>query len=97
MRILSALLLLLVACDDSTPEVPNTEGSVASAPAGLPIGSPAIAGDVAPDAVVATWDGGQITYGELHEKLKAQLIQMESEYLTNRYAAESSAVEQMMI
>ena len=97
MRFLSALLLLLVACDDSTPEAPNAEGSVVSAPAGLPIGSPAIAGDVAPDAVVATWDGGQITYGELHEKLKAQLIQMESEYLTNRYAAESSAVEQMMI
>lgn len=98
MRSLSALLLLLVACDDSTSEEATTaEAPVATAPAGLPIGSPAIAGDVAPDAVVATWDGGQITYGELHEKIKAQLIQMESEYLTNRYAAESSAVEQMMI
>ncbi|MFT5683494.1 MAG: protein-disulfide isomerase [Myxococcota bacterium] len=99
MRSLSALLILLVACDDSTSEedAPTTEGIVTSAPAGLPIGSPAIAADISPDAVVATWDGGQITYGELHQNLKAQLIQMESEYLTNRYAAESSAVEQMMI
>ena len=98
MRALSALLLLLVACDDTTntTETPDEAGAI-SAPAGVPLGSPAIADDVSPDAVVATWEGGQITYGELHQKIQAQLIQMESEYLTNRYAAESSALEQFMI
>lgn len=98
MRALSALLLLLVACDDSTNTTPGNEATGAvTAPAGVPLGSVAIADDVSPDVVVATWEGGQITYGELHQKLKAQLIQMESEYLTNRYAAESSALEQYMI
>ena len=98
MRALSALLLLLVACDETTNTTDdNTASAVTAAPAGVPLGSVAIADDVSPDAVVATWDGGQITYAELHQKIKAQLIQMESEYLTNRYAAESSSLEQFMI
>ena len=101
MRILPTLLLPLLAligCDDTpTTEAEGPELAPLAAPAGIPLGSAAIASDVAPDAVVATWDGGQITYGDLSEKMKAQLIQMESEYLTNRYAAETSTLEQLMI
>ena len=104
MRSLSSLLLpalLLLGCDGESPSTdettPTPEATVSNTPTGVPLGSPAVADDIAPDAVVATWNGGQLTYGELHEKIKPQLIQMESEYLTNRYSAENTALEQIMI
>ena len=95
-------LSALIACDGEstsnapTPEVAPTPGpatpfQAAAAPSNLPAGAPAA------DAVVASWDGGQITYGELAGQLKNQLIQMEVEFLTNRYNAENGALEQMMI
>jgi len=102
MRTLLPALCLsaLFACDGaSAPEADAPEQAEEAAvpfqAAAAPTNTPSAA--VAPDAVVANWNGGQITYGELGDLVRNQLIQMEVEYLTNRYAAESGALEQMMI
>ena len=44
-------------------------------------------------AVVATWDGGSINYGDLYEVAKGQLIRAEVEYLTQKYQTESQILE----
>lgn len=103
MRFLSPLLCLsaLIACDggasdeaaaDHTASEPEARPfQAAASPTNTPGGS------VAPDTVVASWDGGKITYGELEGQIRNQVTQMEVEYLTNRHNAEKSALEQMMI
>ncbi len=48
------------------------------------------------DAVVASWNGGSVTYGDLKAEIGAHLIQMEVEYLTNRYQTESQAADQLL-
>lgn len=105
MRFLTPLLCLsaLIACDGGTTATEETEHAVAPAPeaakpfqaAASPTNTPG--GSVPPDTVVANWDGGQITYGELADSVRNQVTQMEVEYLTNRHNAEKGALEQMMI
>lgn len=92
-------LTVLAACDggSKTPEAPPAEGGAAvpfqaaAAPTSTPTGS------VTAETVVATWAGGQLTYGDVAKEIENQLIQMEVEYLTNRYSTEQQAIEQMMI
>ncbi|MFT4975767.1 MAG: protein-disulfide isomerase [Myxococcota bacterium] len=98
MRTLSTVLCLsaLIACDDTTeptttPDVEAVPFQAAAAPTSTPGGS------MEPGAVVASWQGGQITYGELESKIRNQVIQMEVEYLTNRYSTESNTLDQMMV
>ena len=87
-------LLALAACDKeaSAPQTatlaPTTTAaaSATTSPSGM-----------TDEAIVATWDAGKLTYGDLKNEVGAQLIQMEIEYLTNRYQAEQQAAEQMMI
>jgi len=51
---------------------------------------------MADDAVVARWNGGQVTYGELHEKIASDLIRLEIDYLTQRYQKEGQTLEIMV-
>lgn len=91
------LCLSLLACDEtpssSTENAPETPApfEAAAAPTSTPASS------VSPDMVVASWDGGEIRYGELEEQIKNQLIQMEVEYLTNRHNTEMGALEQILV
>ncbi|MEL6344907.1 MAG: thioredoxin domain-containing protein [Myxococcota bacterium] len=98
--LLTLSLTLLLACDEQT-QPSTTEGASSSSSASsssAPFTAQAApSSDPTADAVVASWDGGQITFGELSGQIKNQLVQMESEYLNNRYAAQSGALEQMMI
>jgi protein-disulfide isomerase len=82
--------LSLTACDQAAQ--PGGEGAVSSAPKfSMPI--PSADADPAPDAVVATWEGGQLTYGELMEDVKGRLIKMEIEYLNERYSAMRRSID----
>ena len=49
------------------------------------------------DHVVATWDGGKLTYGELRDELGAQLITMEVDYLNEKYRTELAGTEQVVV
>lgn len=49
------------------------------------------------DRVVASWKGGQITYGDVQGSAKSELVKLEVDYLTSRYQAESQALEQMVV
>ena len=98
---LSLALFLLVACGASAPEG-GTTGAVSTASAGSPAAasaapSAAPGGDIDPSMVVATWDGGQVTYGELNGEIKSQLIKLQVDYLTQKYEAESDALQNKVI
>jgi protein-disulfide isomerase len=82
--------LALAACDQGT--TPGASGDVAAAPK-LAMPLPSADAEPAPDAVVATWSGGQVTYGELMEDVKGRLIKQEIEYLTKRYSTLRQAID----
>jgi len=87
-------LLLLLAC---TSNGPATATADAPARVGSPVTTAAAStpgGAVDASAVVASWDGGSLTVGELHEQLKTQLTQLEIDYLQGRYQAESQGADQ---
>ncbi|MBN1336671.1 MAG: thioredoxin domain-containing protein [Deltaproteobacteria bacterium] len=89
MRSLSAFLtmFLLLGCP---PPAEKTTGGQArgQVQAG---GAPALVGP-APDTVVATWTGGQMTWGELEQEARGRLIRMEVSYLNERDEALRSAI-----
>ncbi len=80
----------LYACN--TPAEPSGGTAVAA-----PAAAAAATGGTAPDTVVATWNGGTVTYGDLADELGVKLIQIEVEYLTNKYQTESQGLDQMVM
>lgn len=80
------LLLALLACGSTTPEVQAAD------PAATPAATPSATGG----AVVAEWDQGKITLGQVDEKVVNQLKTMETEYLLKRWETQSQALEQMV-
>jgi protein-disulfide isomerase len=56
----------------------------------------ATAGAPDPATVVASWEGGQVTWGELHEQIGTRLQSMEVEYLMNRYDTQAQALDGMV-
>ncbi len=78
-------VLALFACNDS-PAAPS-----------VTLGAPppaAQAPSATPDAgVVAAWNGGALTYGDLKAGVAMDLIQLEAKYLTDRYEAETAAMD----
>lgn len=99
---LSLALFLLVACGASTPEG-GAGGAVSSAEAKSPAPAASAApaampgGELDPSTVVATWDGGQVTYGELSGEIKTQLIKLQVDYLTQKYETETDALQNKVI
>jgi len=93
-------ILALAACQTPADTSP---ASTAARPTASAVGPAASAstgdlpGRLPPDTVVATWKGGQITYGDLQKELGAHLIQQEVEYLTQRYSTESQGVDQLLV
>lgn len=88
-RLLPVVLLSLLACQQPP----------ASAGAPAPAAGPAPAAASAPAAtdgaaVVATWNGGSLNYADARKDIDIQLMQMEGEYLSGRYDAESNAVDE---
>lgn len=54
-------------------------------------------GEPAADTVIATWEGGKVTYGELKQSISNELIKLEVDYLTGRYEAQSNALQDMVM
>lgn len=50
-----------------------------------------------PDTVVATWEGGKLTAGELDKELEKQLRQMDAEYQKQRFELRRSFLERMVL
>lgn len=92
MRIALALTATLaLGCNAKTGDSPAAlaaSGGQAAAPAAS---APAAGPDN--DAIVAKWDGGQITYGELYADIKGQIIKAEVDYLTAKYQSETQALD----
>ena len=91
-----SLLFFVAACamdGQTAPSAPKT--APASAPAATaPAQLPGTATD--PNTVVATWNGGQITYGELATATGGQVKKLEIDYLQNKFDLESGSLEQMI-
>jgi protein-disulfide isomerase len=86
MRFLT-LLVLLVACQPAgTAGTPTVTAGAPPPAAQAPAANP-------DDGVVAAWQGGQLTYGELKKGIEMDLIKLQADYLTNRYDAESEAMD----
>jgi protein-disulfide isomerase len=89
MRAMPLLLALLAlgACKQLGPQ--GSSEPVAKFQMPLPTAS----ADTPPDQVVATWAGGKLTYGEVMQEAKGQLIKQEIEYLTQRYATLTRTID----
>lgn len=98
MRILALLAsLALLACQQQQGDAPSTQTAASAPPTTAAAQATTSPTGMSDDAVVARWKDGTITYGDLKTAAGAQLIQMEIEYLTNRYQAESQAADQLLV
>lgn len=105
MNRLTLVLSLLLACGTSPSEggsggaVPVAEARTPAAPASATTAAPAspVGGDIDPSTVVASWDGGQVTYGDLSADIKTQLIKLQVDYLNQKYETESDALQNKVI
>jgi protein-disulfide isomerase len=90
--LLAALLLAAAGCTKNGNQAPPK-------PADAPPAAAAKVGGARLDAarVIATWDGGQMTYGELFEKRRAALTKLERKYYQDLYAAEQREVEAQLL
>jgi len=88
-------LLLLLACTTTAPDGATTATPAATntANAAAPASAASSNNELSDDHVVARWDGGQMSYGELRVDIDTQLAQLEMEYLQNRYRAQLQAAE----
>jgi protein-disulfide isomerase len=75
-------LIALIAC-----------GSTGEPPAAAAPSTPA-SEDSAP---VATWEGGQLTQGELNEEVHNQLVKLETDYLMGVYQAKTRALDGLAV
>lgn len=84
---LSLLLTWMIACQPADSAGPKPVAAGAPPPA---VQAPA----ANPDAgVVAAWEGGSLTYGDVKTDIAMDLLRLEADYLTNRYDAESAALD----
>lgn len=93
MRFPLLFLLAYAACQTppAEPAAPNAAPKAAAAgPAPAALSAPAGNDDA---GVVASWTGGSLSYGDAKKDIDIQLLQMEGEYLSNRYDAEMNAVD----
>ena len=84
MRISTLALPFLLACEQGNSTPPSTASA-----------APASVASATDDEVLATWEGGSFTRGQLDEAIGSKLTQLESEYLTNRYQTEFGALDQL--
>lgn len=88
---MSVLLLasFLVGCQDTASHAPAASVPAGPAPAAASAPAPSTAGE----AVVASWNGGSLSYAELTKDIGGQLTKLEADYLTERFDAESQAMD----
>lgn len=92
----AAVALFGYGCDTPVSAGTAEAGPTKAAPAGPPPAAaraPAGADDA---AVVATWNGGSLSYSEARKDVEIKLLQMQGEYLSGRYDAELDAVDEQV-
>ena len=83
--------LLLSACAKNGAETPKP-----GAPA--PTAAQSAQGlRLPPETVIATWQGGKLTYGELHEKRATKFAKLHNRYLQDLFRTEQQELEQYML
>jgi protein-disulfide isomerase len=85
--LLSLILTWMLACQ------PASSGSPSVVEAGAPPPAAKAPAATADEGVVAAWQGGQLTYGEIKKDISSDLTKLEAEYLTNRYDTEMGALD----
>ena len=94
----AVLAFLLGACAQSTSESSASPSAAGTAVEAQPTAKIKTPGEAPTEGtVIATWDGGQLTYGDLYAEVKGDLTRLEVDYLQGRYDAESSGLDQMVI
>lgn len=96
-RLFVLAFLTGLACNQ--PSGAGTPSASAPAAAGPSSSAPVSSakGEPAPETVVATWEGGTITYGELYGDIKNELVKLEVDYLSQRYDAQSNGLQDMVL
>ncbi len=89
---LALTAVLALGCNPKTADSPAAHAAKGDKKANAASSSTPVKGTDA-GAVVAKWDGGEITYGDLYEDIKGQIIKAEVDYLTAKYQSESQALE----
>src|SRR5690606_222321 len=77
------LLLTVFACGGANEPAPSAHAAGPDA-------------ELAPETVLATYEGGKITWGDLGTEAETQLRRIEMEYLMSRYDTMSQAVDQKL-
>ena len=101
---LSPLLLMFAftACEGATkndaaaaPKAPVSDllpPPPAEGAAGAPVDN-----DMPADTVIATWDGGQITYGDIASSISNDMVKAKVEYLSTKYSTQNDALENLLL
>lgn len=87
-------LLLACASNGGAKEPAAAAPPVAAAPAATAAPAQGAPKGTADATVVATWEGGQLTYGDIAGEIKNDLVRLEADYLTQRYDAEAAKLEE---
>jgi protein-disulfide isomerase len=97
-----SILFFVAACAMDGQTATTGEKKAASEPAAPASASPSGASaalpgpTIDPGTVVATWNGGQVTYGDLTGQTGGQVKKLEIEYLQNKYDLESGSLDMMI-
>ena len=98
---IAAVGLLALGLSACNPATSDSKPAAAAGPAAAPASPAASAGGppgaVDPGVVVATWTGGQLTYGDLSGEVKSEVTRLQIDYLTQKHQAESQALENMVV
>lgn len=87
---------LFLACNSQGDESStNTKAETKTVPAPTPSTS-GTSGAVSDDTVVATWNGGTLSYGQATEPVQGKLKQMLGDYLTEKYQLERQSLDQAL-
>lgn len=91
----SALLIALAAVSTGCPRPTETKlaQGTSGAVAGPVVAQPTLAPRVPANTVVARWKGGELTYGELYEKGKNDIVRLYNKYLQDLDQAEREQLE----
>ena len=95
---LTLLISLMLACstEQSGETTPSASKNKSSSNLLVSDASAAPA-DIDDSTVIATWDGGSLTYTDGTKMVKGQIIQMKAEYMTTKYQTEKSSIEQTLM
>lgn len=87
------LFLALVGCSQHSSSTPATAGSGTTGNTATVPAAKAPSAGAAPE-MVASWDGGTIKYSDFSQEMAPKLARLEADFLTQRYDAESSALDE---